>query len=259
MFTLNAIGVKMSDIQLNFEGFYMATVVLVTIVFFASVLQAATGFGFAIISIPFFLFIFGPHEAIQLNILLSIIICLIVSWRNRRKIERGLLTRLVWGSLVGVLPGAALFVFLDERPLKIFISVVILLSAALLLAQKGLKASPGKELTAGVFSGLLTASTGMGGPPLMIYFLGTKTDKTTIHAATNAYFVIVSIISFLLLFIARPLAAPIWTAGLLAIPFLLAGMLLGQWLFTKINQQLFLKIIYLLLIVSGLYMLLTNL
>lgn len=237
---------------------YMTTLALTLIVFFASILQAATGFGFAIMSIPFYLLILEPHDAIQLNILLSFIICLIVSYRIRHRIDKGILIRLIKGSLIGALPGIALFTFLDEQPLKIFISIIILISAALLITKIKLKESKTKQLIAGAFSGLLNTSTGMGGPPLMIYFLGAKTDKAIIHAATNAYFVFIAIISFLLQIIVHPVSKSVWTAALWSIPFLLAGMFLGQWLFAKINQQLFLKIIYLLLIVSGLYMLLSN-
>ncbi len=236
----------------------MTILALILIVFFASTLQATTGFGFAILSIPFYLLIFEPHDAIQLNVLLSFIICIIVSYRIRQRIDKGLLIRLIKGSLIGALPGIALFIFLDDQPLKIFISIIILISAALLITKLKLKGSKTQELIAGAFSGLLNTSTGMGGPPLMIYFLGTKTDKTIIHAATNAYFVFIALVSFLLQIMVHPVSKFVWTAALWSIPFLLAGMFLGQWLFTKINQQLFIKIIYLLLIISGLYMLLSN-
>lgn len=236
----------------------MTILALILIVFFASTLQATTGFGFAILSIPFYLLIFEPHDAIQLNVLLSFIICIIVSYRIRQRIDKGLLIRLIKGSLIGALPGIALFIFLDDQPLKIFISIIILISAALLITKLKLKGSKTQELIAGAFSGLLNTSTGMGGPPLMIYFLGTKTDKAIIHAATNAYFVFIALVSFLLQIMVHPVSKFVWTAALGSIPFLLAGMFLGQWLFTKINQQLFMKIIYLLLIISGLYMLLSN-
>lgn len=237
----------------------MQTLALILIVLVASTLQAATGFGFAIMSIPFFLLLFEPHMAIQLNIVLSLILCLVMIYRVRNEIDRGLLFRLTKGSIIGLFPGLMLFIFFDAQALSIFVGIIILLSAILLIAKVNLRQSNTKEIIAGVFSGLLTASIGMGGPPLMIYFLGSKTDKNTLHGTTIAYFVLVSLFSFILQLVTFDISNRVWTATLWSIPFLLLGILLGQWIFTRLNQQLFRNAIYILLVVSGIYMLLTNL
>lgn len=92
----------------------------------------------------------------------------------------------------------------------------------------------------------------------MIYFLGAKTDKATLHATTIAYFIFVSAVSFLLQFWKYSISSNVWVLTLWAIPVLLIGMLIGQWIFARLDQQLFRKIIYILLIASSLYMLFTS-
>ncbi len=237
----------------------MSTFILVTIVLVASILQSATGFGFAIMAIPFLLLLFEPHDAIQLNIILCFLLSLIMIYKIRKEINKDILIRLIKGSIVGILPGLVLFIFLDVRPLKLFVSILILVITSLLIAKIHFRQSSRKELIVGVFSGLLTTSIGLPGPPLMIYFAGTRLDKATIRGTTVAYFVFVSLISLLLQYSMYEISRDVWIATLWSIPFVLIGIFLGQWVFARLNQQLLQKLIYLLLFCTGSYLLLTTL
>jgi len=237
----------------------MSTFILVTIVLVASILQSATGFGFAIMAIPFLLLLFEPHDAIQLNIILCFLLSLIMIYKIRKEINKDILIRLIKGSIVGILPGLVLFIFLDVRPLKLFVSILILVITSLLIAKIHFRQSSRKELIVGVFSGLLTTSIGLPGPPLMIYFAGTRLDKATIRGTTVAYFVFVSLISLLLQYSMYEISRDVWIATLWSIPFVLIGIFLGQWVFARLNQQLLQKLIYLLLFCTGSYSLLTTL
>ncbi|WP_425805519.1 sulfite exporter TauE/SafE family protein [Desulfitobacterium sp. Sab5] len=236
----------------------MNTLALTAIVFVASTLQAATGFGFAIMATPFLLLLFDAHNAIQLNIILSLIISLIMVYNVRHEIDLKILSHLIKGGLIGVIPGLLVFTFLDIRPLKILVSILILISTGLLIAKIKLKQSNLKELVTGMFSGSLTTSIGMPGPPLMIYFAGAEVDKATIRATTLAYFIFVSLITFLLQFIVYHSSSILWKSTLWSIPFVILGILLGQWLYARLNQRFLQRIIYLLLLTTGLYLLFTT-
>lgn len=236
----------------------MHTLGLIIIVLVASILQSGTGFGFAIMATPFLLLLFEFHDAIQLNIILSLLISLLMIYKIRKEINKESLIRLTKGSLVGVLPGILLFSFLDVRPLKIFVSLLILISTGLLVAKVSIKESNSKEFTTGVLSGLLTTSLGMPGPPLLIYFAGTKVDKSTLRGTTLAYFIFVFLLSLLLQFSTYNISDDVWTATLWSLPFTLLGIYLGQWLFARLNQQLFQKLIYILLFFTGIYLLIES-
>lgn len=237
----------------------METFALIAIVFIASVLQAGTGFGFSIMATPFLLLLFEAHDAIQLNIVLSLLISVIMTFKIRKDINKESLVRLIKGSLIGILPGLLLFIFLDVQPLKILVSILILLSTVLLVAKITVKQTKLKELITGALSGLLTTSLGMPGPPLLIYFSGTNVDKATLRSTTLAYFVFVYSASILLQFSMYSISKGVWVSALWALPFTLLGIYLGQWVFLRLNQQLFQKIIYALLFFTGIYLLLTTL
>lgn len=231
---------------------------LIVLVLVASTLQAGTGFGFSIMATPFLFLLFEPHDAIQLNIILSLLISVIMTYKIRSELNKESLIRLIKGSLIGIFPGMLLFIFLDVRPLKILVSILILASTALLVAKINMKQTNTKELITGALSGLLTASLGMPGPPLLIYFAGAKVDKSTLRSTTLAYFVFIYPISLLLQFSMYSISKGVWISTLWALPFTLLGIYLGQWVFTRLNQQLFQKIIYALLFFTGMYLLLTT-
>jgi|SRR5680860_19573 len=237
----------------------MDTFGLVVIVLVASILQAGTGFGFSIMATPFLLLLFEPHDAIQLNMILSFLISVVMTFKIRNEVNKESLVRLIKGSLLGILPGLLLFIFLDVRPQKIFVSILILVSTALLVAKVNVKQSNSKELITGALSGLLTTSLGMPGPPLLIYFAGAKVDKSTLRSTTLAYFVFVYLVSLILQFSMYNISKGVWISTLWALPFTLLGIYLGQWLFARLNQQLFQIIIYGLLFFTGIYLLITTL
>lgn len=235
-----------------------STLVLTLIVLIASILQAGTGFGFAIIALPFLILIFPAHEAIQLNIILCTFISILMTYKTRNKVNKEILKRLISGSLIGILPGLIIFIFLDVKLLKILVSILILVSTGLLITKVTLKQSNKKEYITGSLSGLLTCSIGMPGPPLMIYFSGAKIDKAILRSTTMAYFIFICSISLIFQMAISSLSKNILLSILWSMPFMLFGIYLGERLYTRLNQQLFYKIIYLLLIFTGTYSLITN-
>lgn len=237
----------------------MDTLGLIVIVLVASILQAGTGFGFSIMATPFLLLLFKSHDAIQLNIILSLLISLLMTCKIRKEVNKDSLIRLTKGSLIGILPGLLLFIFLDVGPLKIFASILILASTGLLVAKVNIRQSDSKELITGALSGFLTTSIGMPGPPLLIYFAGAKFDKSTLRSTTLAYFVFVYLVSLLLQFSMYGISKDVWISTLWALPFTLLGIYLGQRVFARLYQQLFQKIIYALLFFTGMYLLITTL
>lgn len=236
----------------------METIGLIVIVLVASILQAGTGFGFSIMATPFLLLLFDAHDAIQLNIILSLLISIIMTFKIRSYVDKEILIRLIKGSLIGILPGILLFIFLDVQPLKILVSILILLSTVLLVAKITVKQTKLRELTTGALSGLLTTSIGMPGPPLLIYFSGANVDKAILRSTTLAYFVFIYLASILLQFPMYSISKGVWLSALWALPFTLLGIYLGQLVFNRLNQQLFQKIIYALLFFTGIYLLLTT-
>lgn len=233
----------------------MDYLLLALIVLVASTAQSGTGFGFSILSTPFLLLLFEAHDAVQLNIILSLILSLIMTIRTQKEIHWGIFQRLLLGGTLGFVPGVLLFVHLDVRPLIGLAGLAILVSTILLVADFRMRPGRRKEIVTGSLSGLLTGSIGIPGPPLLIYFAGAKVDKAVLRSTTLAYFSIIYLLSLLLQVYFYGFSKEIPDRVMISLPFLMMGIYFGQLLFRRLDQQLFLKFIYLLLIFTGIYLL----
>ena len=228
----------------------------VGIIFVASILQTSTGFGFSIMATPFLLMIFMPNEAIQINIVLSLIISASLIWNIRRDIEVSLLKRVVLGSVVGVPFGVVILLTMNMDALKLGLGILLLVLTLLLMCNFKIKPTPFRDYVIGGLSGVLTTSIGMPGPPLLLYFTGTDTEKKKLRATTLAFYLFIygiSLISQIAFTGTNPI---VWESSLYAIPIVVIGLFIGQMVFRRLNQQIFRVFTNILLIGTGAYLIL---
>jgi uncharacterized membrane protein YfcA len=241
-------------------GVYLESFILFSIIIFvASILQTSIGFGFSIMATPFLLLLFEPREAIQINLILSLVISAALIMKIKKDIDMGILKRFVAGSLAGLPIGIAIFLTLDMTLLKIGVSMLILVLTVLLMLNFRINGSQKRDLAAGGFSGAFTTSIGMPGPPLLLYFSGTDTAKEKLRGTTLAFYLWIYAISLLIQVVFAGTSAEIWKSSAAGLPMVVIGLFLGQILFRWINQELFRKLTYILLFFTGIYLLIQQL
>lgn len=233
--------------------------IFICIILVASVLQASTGFGFSIMATPFLLMLFLPQEAIQINIILSLIISISLIWKIRMDIDFILLKRFIFGSIVGVPFGILLFISININTFKLAISILLLLLTLLLLCNFKVRSTPFRDFVVGGLSGLLTTSIGMPGPPLLLYFTGTDTEKEKLRATTLAFYLFIYFISLLTQILFTGTDITIWKSSFYAIPIVFLGLFIGQIIFKWLNQLIFKIFTYILLSCTGIYLLIESL
>lgn len=225
------------------------------IILIAAILQTSTGFGFSIFATPFLLLLFTPNEAIQINLILSFFISLTFFTKIRQDVDTSIVRRFIAGSSIGVFIGIMIFLFLNVTQLKIIIGIIIFILTCLLIFQFRIQKSARKDRYVGVVSGALTTGIGMPGPPLLLYFSGTDTNKAVLRATTLAFYLYIYIVSFFVQFLFTGSSLVVVQASGAAIPLVFIGMLIGQYLFNAINQQIFQWLTYVLLLFTALYLL----
>ena len=104
---------------------------LVTLI--AAAAQGATGFGFAILVISFYLAILNSVAAVQLTIAVTLVISIVLVPRLWRQASRGLLGRLVVGTALGFPIGLLGYHYLSLGAVKIAVAVLIIAFAGYLL------------------------------------------------------------------------------------------------------------------------------
>ena len=237
----------------------MEIIAFIAIILIASILQTSTGFGFSILATPFLLFLFEPHEAIQINLILSLIISSALIMKIRQDIDFEIIRRLVAGSVIGLPIGIIIFLLIDINRLKLGVSLIILVLTIMLILQFRMNQNKKRDLLVGGLSGSLTTSIGMPGPPLLLYFSGTNTQKEKLRATTLAFYLFIYFVSLLIQVIFAGTNKTIWVSSLSALPLVFVGLYLGQQLFKLINQHVFRIFTYIILLFTGLYLLVESL
>lgn len=231
--------------------------IFICIILVASILQTSTGFGFSIMATPFLLMLFLPQEAIQINIILSLIISISLIWKIRMDIDFILLKRLIFGSIVGVPFG--IFISININMFKLAISILLLLLTLMLICNFKIQSTKSRDFLVGGLSGLLTTSIGMPGPPLLLYFTGTDTKKEKLRATTLAFYLFIYFISLLTQILFTGTNKTIWESSFYAIPIVFLGLYIGQIIFKWLNQRIFKIFTYILLSCTGIYLLIDSL
>ncbi|HEX5167000.1 MAG TPA: sulfite exporter TauE/SafE family protein, partial [Thermomicrobiales bacterium] len=146
--------------------------VAMLIVAVSGVIFGMTGFGFAMISVPPLLLLYGPETVVALTIGASMLTSVIVVLGNRQELDRRLVLTMLPGAFVGLLLGAWILEIVDPTVLKIGAGAFVTAYSVLLLRgyQPTGMGSTRAATIAGTFSGALGTSTGLSGPPVVILF-----------------------------------------------------------------------------------------
>lgn len=230
-------------------------IIFFLIILFASILQTSSGFGFSIIATPLLLVLFSPQEAIQINILLSLVISFTLIWKIRQDVDFSLLKKIVIGSLIGAPFGSVIFLIVNIITFKLIIAITLIGLTVLLIKNWSIQPTTKGDYGVGFLSGLLTTSIGMAGPPLLLYFAGTMKSKEMIRATTLAYYIFIYLISLLFQLTMTGTNKTVWVNSLYALPILLIGLVVGQIFFNRLDQKLFSRLIYMMLFAAGVVLL----
>ena len=226
------------------------------IVLFASVLQAATGFGFSILALPLLLLIHPPLIAVELNLILSVFLCALMLRMVRHDVDITLLKRLIPGSIFGAPIGLAVLMTVNERAFRIAIAIITLSFLILLLRRLVFKRSVARDYCSGVLAGGFTSAVGMGGIPLLLYFAGAQVPKAVVRATAVAFFLFIYAFALVMQVTVSHHDFPIWWFSVGLFPVSFFGVKWGQWLYTLLSQRAFTFCIYGVLIANSILLML---
>ena len=229
--------------------------------FAAALLQAVSGFGFAVLAVPLYLMLVDPAQAVQLAIILSTALSFAVVPGLRRTIAPALLLRLGAGSLVGLPIGLFSFRHADRLLVRFVVGATILAFGVLMAGFRHRAGRPwapfGRTQTgdfaAGAVAGVATALVGMAGPPVLIYLLLAGTAAQTVRATLLAFFALSYGATVASHVATVGIPGPTWAAAGILAPFALLGGLVGRPIGDRLGSDGFALLAIALLTVAGLY------
>ena len=143
-------------------------------VFAAGVVRGFSGFGFALLSISSVSMVLPPAVVVPAMWILDLVAGLNllpgiwgqVRWRS--------IALLVGAAIVATPAGVYVLASVPAPPMRLALAALVFASACALLSGFQLKRmpSPAETVATGLAAGLLNGSLGIGGPPIILFFLG---------------------------------------------------------------------------------------
>ena len=210
------------------------------VILLSSFLQTTTGFGYAIITAPLLALVLSAKETVMLVMLTALIICVFLLRATRNQGSFKAIAPLLAASVIGAIPGAFVMTRMSNEGLKLFIGVLLLFVTVALWKRYTFPVKPSKSIEAvvGFVSGFLTTTTGVTGPPIILYYLNAKAEENKIEFRANLarFFLLINLASVILSYAAGSLRiGELWRYILIAIPALYAGFYLGEKMFYRIS------------------------
>jgi uncharacterized membrane protein YfcA len=221
---------------INLTLLFLAVIVLI-----ASFIRAISGFGFALVATPLMALVIDPKNAVIISFLLGMAAGLMVFPHVRRYVDKRRVFYLGLGAVPGIVVGTYLLVTLSSSTIKLWIAIVVLVSTIPMLLGRSFQFTHDKIgcVGAGMVGGLLSASTSMGGPPIVLYLLNQGLAKENFVATTTAYFMITGVVSLISLSIGGVMTVEALLYAALMLPVTYFGSYIGVRVLPLINAKLF--------------------
>lgn len=197
--------------------------------------QRITGLGFGLVSAPFLVLALGPFNGVLLANLLAFATSLAVLVSTWRYVELRRTLLLVVPALVAVLPGAWVARHTSPPLLAVIVGTAVIVALLLLILVERLRVFRGTPgaIAAGALSGFMGVTAGVGGPAVTLYALSTGWKGRGLVASLQLLFASTSAAALAAKGL-PPVPVQVVATALVA---LLPGLLIGQWIATRVNAH----------------------
>lgn len=223
-------------------------------IFASGILRGFTGFGVALAGVPLLALVAEPRLVVPTVMFLQIASGIQNLIQDRRHIEWPLLFWLLPGTVLGILPGLWLLVWLSADAARLAIGMLIVATVLLLARGFSLDRLPGPPslLAIGGVAGVLNGFAAIAGPPVIALLFAVRRPPEIIRATLAGFFLLTGVIG-LTMALGKGIIVPaeLWFAVALC-PALFAGLALGGRLFDGDFRRHYRKVGLGLLLLAGL-------
>jgi uncharacterized membrane protein YfcA len=219
----------------------------------AAMVNAATGFGFALVGVPLLGVAVGARDAVVLLALLTVPLNVGLAWRHRSEIVVPTARRQTFAAFLGMPIGVVVLLAVSQQALLAIIAAAVLATVvALSLGVELHPHGPGIDYGTGFVSGTLATSVGVNGPPIVAVYHGRGFSPAAFRATASAVFCVTGVVAAVVLVGAGAMSDEGWVAllpGALALP---VGWLVGNWLHDRTDERRFRSLVLVLLVLAAL-------
>lgn len=225
----------------------------VAAVLLGATISGLTGFGFALVIVPVLLLIFEPPTVVVLTSSLAVASGLPIVVQDRSLVRVRMVLPLMIPALVGLVVGVQILTRVDTRYIKLGAGIAVVLFAVLVARGYVIPGIRSRiaPLVAGVSSGILGTSTGMSGPPIVLFLTERTPEPRVFRASITFYFCTMNLIGVGLVARTGEVGWREFGLATALLPISLLGRRFGQYLLFQIDQSQFRSVTLALLILTG--------
>lgn len=232
----------------------MELIIIGSIIFVSGLVQGLSGFGSALVSIALLPLVMDFKMVVPFIAVNSLIVSIINYHSVRSHFSIKDFKSLLIGAIIGAPIGIVILKFVNPDITKTILGALIFTYSLYCLFQKHtqiVKLKPIWAYISGLIAGILGTSCTVNGPPVVIYLTKKYEDKHKIKAILAGFFIAAGLVNILVFAVNRLYTFEVckYIAGFLI--FILLGVFTGKHYYNKINHELFKKIIYVFLLLSG--------
>jgi uncharacterized membrane protein YfcA len=214
-------------------------------------------YGIGMLATPLLALVVPPVQAAGILLPILLIGDVVGVWAYRHSYDSWLLKVMLPGALIGIGAGWALAAYLPQDYVRIAIGLIALVfTLGYWLDRRPPRPVAQRSAPKGVFWSSLAGFTSFvahaGGPPYSVYMLPLKLDKLVFAGTTTILFAAVNLLKVVPYYFLGQLSADNLTISLALFPLAVVTTLLGVWLVRRVPQELFYRIVYILMFLIGL-------
>ena len=211
------------------------------IVFVASIIRGFNGFGFSATCISGFSFILPAIQIVPIILILEVFISIFMIPYIWNKIDWNFVFKLLIGIAIGSPIGLYLLKYLSPETTHLYVCLIIIFFSILLMRgyiNKKINNNQSKIFT-GIISGTLNGLTTLGGMPVALFLLITSIQPAVIRGSLAALFFLTDIYAFILSYFGGIVDITTIYRTLPLIVVLPAGAFIGNKFFIKSKEKLY--------------------
>jgi len=233
--------------------FYILAAIAVIIV---GLSKSGFGSGIGVLGVPLMALVIPPAQAAAIMLPLLCVMDIFNVFHYRSRFDRTNLIILIPAALVGILLGTFTFRYLTDDHIRILLGVISILFVVNFFVGRrngGKKRGPDRVKGSiwGAIAGFTSFGVHAGGPPVNIYLLPQKLDKTIFVGTTVIFFTIVNYVKLIPYAYLGQLSGDNLLTSLILAPLVPLGFWIGIKLHDRVNETLFYNLAYFFLLITG--------
>lgn len=221
------------------------------------------GFGTSLFALGWLLQVMSPREAVAIALACSVATGIPGVWQVRNSIDIGRLAVFLVPALLGIPLGLFTLDLINARILSLFVGAMLLVYGGYFAFRRNLPSITGRwlalEVVIGFFGGILGAMAGLSGALPSMWLAMRPWPKGRQRGILQLFNMVILTLAMLLLAMDGGFGSKVPHYLMLTLPASAVGAALGLWLFTKLTDHGYRRLLIALMLFSGLSLLIRTL